>query len=170
MSDSGENKRPSWDEYFISLVDAVSKRATCDRGKSGCVIVKEKRIVSTGYVGSPPGMPHCDSEGHLFAKALEEDGTVKNHCIRTTHAEQNAICQAARAGISIEGATIYCTMTPCFTCAKLLVTCGIKRIVAKKDYHASKLSKEVFDRAGVKLEIIDNSIEKYEGQTEAKSP
>ncbi len=158
------HSRPSWDEYFLSLVDTVSLRATCDRGKSGCVIVKDKRIISTGYVGSPPGTPHCDNEGHMFAKALEEDGTVKSHCIRTTHAEQNAICQAAKAGVSINGGTLYCTMTPCFVCAKLLVTCGILRVVAKKDYHASALSKDLFRNAGVNLEIINPEIVKYERQ------
>ncbi|MFH0961306.1 MAG: cytidine/deoxycytidylate deaminase family protein [archaeon] len=157
-------KRLGWDEYFLAIAETVSRRGTCDRGTTGCVIVKDKRIVATGYVGSPPGMPHCDEEGHLFAKAIEEDGKVHNHCIRTTHAEQNAICQAAKAGVSIDGATLYCKIFPCFTCAKLLVTCGIKRVVAKNDYHSSKLAKDAFKRAGVQFEIVERTVASYPDQ------
>ncbi|HWS49060.1 MAG TPA: hypothetical protein VN174_03360, partial [Candidatus Methanoperedens sp.] len=88
--------RPSWDEYFLELADAVSKRATCDRGRSGCVIVRDKRILVTGYVGSPAGLPHCDEVGHLMKTMVNEDGSKSDHCVRTVHAEQNAICQAAK--------------------------------------------------------------------------
>ena len=91
--------RPSWDEYFLGLMDEVGARATCDRGRSGCIIVRDKQIVCTGYVGSPPGFPHCDEVGHLMKEVVEEDGTSRMHCVRTIHAEQNAICQAARYGI-----------------------------------------------------------------------
>src|SRR5487761_582994 len=82
--------RPTWDEYFIELTRTVASRSTCDRGRSGCVIVKEKHILCTGYVGSPPGMPHCDEVGHLLRKVIDEDGQVRQHCVRTIHAEQNA--------------------------------------------------------------------------------
>ena len=88
--------RPSWDEYFIEVSKAVAKRATCDRGRSSCVIAKNKQILCTGYVGSPAGLPHCDEVGHQFKQTTHEDGTVTNHCVRTIHAEQNAICQAAK--------------------------------------------------------------------------
>ena len=84
-------QRPSWDEYFMELANAAAKRATCDRGRSGCVIVKDKQVLVTGYVGSPIGLPHCDEVGHLFKKTFHEDETITTHCVRTVHAEQNAI-------------------------------------------------------------------------------
>ncbi len=153
--------RPSWDEYFLGMANYIGTRATCDRGRSGCVIVKDKRVISTGYVGSPPGLPHCDEVGHDMQKVSSEDGVESMHCIRTTHAEQNAMIQAARFGIAIEGATLYCKMVLCHVCAKLAVTAGIKRVVAEKDYHASERSKEILKKAGVKLEIINKEMEVY---------
>jgi dCMP deaminase len=156
--------RPSWDEYFLGMANYVGTRATCDRGRSGSVIVKDRRVISTGYVGSPPGLPHCDDVGHEMHTVLNPDGTKSEHCIRTTHAEQNAMIQAAKFGVSIDGATIYCRMVLCYVCAKLAVTAGIKRVVAVNDYHASKRSKEILKKAGVKLEIINNEIEKYSRQ------
>lgn len=156
--------RPSWDEYFIGMADYVGSRATCDRGRSGCVIVRDKRVISTGYVGSPPGLPHCDDVGHEMHTVINEDGTKSEHCIRTAHAEQNAIAQAARFGVALEGATLYCRMVPCYVCAKLSITAGIERIVAKNDYHASKRSKEILKQAGIRLEITSNKIEKYSRQ------
>lgn len=165
MKNSGKkppvHQRPSWDEYFMGLAQYVGTRATCDRGRSGCVIVRDKRIISTGYVGSPPGLPHCDDVGHDMHKVINEDGTESMHCFRTIHAEQNALIQAARFGTSLEGATIYCKMVLCHVCAKLAIAAGIKRVVAEKDYQASKLSKEMLKEAGVKLEIINNEVEKY---------
>lgn len=155
-------KRPNWDEYFLGIMKEVGKRGTCDRGRTGCIIVKDKRILVTGYVGSPPGIAHCDDVGHELKKVVHENGEITQHCVRTTHAEQNAICQAAKTGISLEGSTLYLKMVPCYTCAKMLITCGIKRIVALKDYHASKESKRIFEQAGVKLEILNKEIETYE--------
>jgi len=156
-----EKERPSWDEYFMEIARAVAKRATCDRGKSGCVIVKNKQILVTGYVGSPIGLPHCDEVGHQMKTVTHEDGSQTKHCVRTTHAEQNAICQAAKIGVSIEGATLYCKMTPCSTCGKMIINSGIKRVVSEKDYHASSDTKEMFKRAGIELEILNSEIEKY---------
>ena len=156
-------KRISWDEYFMDIVVAVSGRATCDRGRTACIIVKNKRIMSTGYVGSTIGAPHCDDVGHQFKKTFHEDGTSTDHCVRTVHAEQNALCQAARYGISIEGATLYCKLEPCFYCAKMIVNAGIKRVVAQKAYHASKDSREILNLAGVELEILDKEPDTYEG-------
>ncbi len=156
--------RPSWDEYFIELSNAVAKRATCDRGRSGCVIVRDRQILVTGYVGSPKGLPHCDDVGHLMKKVIHEDGSISQHCVRTVHAEQNAICQAARLGIALDGSTIYCRMTPCRTCAMLIINCGIKRVVCEKKYHAASESEEMFKEVGIKLEYFNNDIQKYENQ------
>lgn len=94
--------RPTRDEYFMEISRTIAKRATCDRGRSGCVIAKNKQILCTGYVGSPAGLPHCDEIGHQFKQMTHEDGSVTNHCVRTVHAEQNAICQAAKLGIALE--------------------------------------------------------------------
>lgn len=159
-----EYVRPSWDEYFMEVCRAIAKRATCDRGRSGCVIARDNQILVTGYVGSPMGLPHCDEVGHQFKKMQHEDGTVTQHCVRTVHAEQNAICQAARRGISIDGATLYCRMTPCRTCAMLIINCGITRVVAEKRYHDSADTVSMFAQAGVTLEHVVDEIEKYTGQ------
>ncbi|UCG95601.1 MAG: cytidine/deoxycytidylate deaminase family protein [archaeon] len=156
-------KRPSWDEYFMKIAEMVGRRGTCDRGRNGAVIVKNKRILSTGYVGSPVGLPHCDEAGHQM-KEVSGDDKKSMHCVRTTHAEQNAIAQAARFGMSIEGGTIYTKMTPCYTCAKMIINSGIKRVVCAKDYHASEDTKNVFKAAGIEMVIIDKDIEKYENQ------
>ncbi|HNW09344.1 MAG TPA: cytidine/deoxycytidylate deaminase family protein [bacterium] len=156
--------RPSWDEYFMNIASQVASRATCDRGRSGCVIAKNKQILATGYVGSPIGLAHCDQIGHQLHSVTHEDGHVSQHCIRTTHAEQNAICQAAKLGIALDGATLYCKMTPCYVCAKMIINVGIKRVVCEKDYHAGDLSKEIFKQAGVELMIINPLIEQYDHQ------
>ena len=157
-------RRPSWYEYFLGMIDHIGSRATCDRGKSGCVIARDKRIISTGYVGSPPGLPHCDEVGHEMRTIVDEDGRSSQHCIRTSHAEQNAIAQAARFGIALENAVMYSKMTPCYVCAKLAITAGIKRIVTQNDYHASKRSKEILKKAEVKLEIINKAVVSYNRQ------
>ena len=156
--------RPSWDQYFIELVDKVAERATCDRGKSGCVITKEKRILCTGYVGSPPGFPHCDEVGHLFKKVVNEDGSVSQHCVRTIHAEQNAIAQAARYGIALENTTLYCTMEPCRVCAMLIISVGVKRVVAKRCYHAAQETRDLFKDAGIELIVVEDKVESYPNQ------
>ncbi len=151
MVNSGENERPSWDDYFLELANAASNRATCDRGKSGCVIVKDKQVLATGYVGSPAGLPHCDDVGHLMKKVMQENGEISEHCLRTVHAEQNAICQAAKRGISIEGSTIYTRMTPCQTCAMLLINCGIQRVVCERKYQLAEESEQLLAEAGIRL-------------------
>lgn len=156
--------RPSWDEYFLNLVDIIGQRSTCDRGRPGCVIVKDRRILASGYAGSPVGLPHCDEIGHEMQKAVNEDGTITEHCIRTIHAEMNAISQAAKFGIPIEGSTLYVKFTPCYNCAKVVINSGIKRVVSKVKYHAGDKTKKLFKDAKIKLEIIENKIEKYERQ------
>ena len=156
--------RPTWDEYFMEVARTIAKRATCDRGKSGCVVARDRQILVTGYVGSPKGLPHCDEVGHLFKKVTHDDGHESNHCVRTVHAEQNAICQAAKLGISLEGSTIYCKMTPCRTCAMLIINCGIKRVVCEFRYHTGIESEEMFHDAGILLDYVNNEILKYENQ------
>lgn len=156
--------RPSWDEYFIEVMDAISKRATCGRGRSGCVISKDKQLLATGYVGSPIGLPHCDDVGHLMKKMIhvDEGNRETEHCVRTVHAEQNAICQAAKKGIPLEGATLYCRMTPCRVCAMLIINCGIERVVCQRKYHAGTESEQMFRDAGVVLEYFIDEVQEYE--------
>ncbi|MCK4806307.1 MAG: cytidine/deoxycytidylate deaminase family protein [Candidatus Aegiribacteria sp.] len=122
----------------------ASERATCPRMHCGCVLVKDKYVLSTGYNGSLPGLPHCEDVGCLI---------VDNHCVRTNHAEMNAIAQAARHGISINGATAYVTNMPCTTCAKALLAAGIARIVIFSDYHGS-LAEKFLDESGVPLDRL----------------
>ncbi|MCB0322454.1 MAG: cytidine/deoxycytidylate deaminase family protein [Bdellovibrionales bacterium] len=161
---SETNGRPSWDEYFLQMSEIVATRATCDRGRAGSVIVKDRRVLATGYVGSPPGLPHCDEVGHLMKQVTDEDETVRRHCVRTIHAEQNAICQAARYGIPIEGATLYCKMEPCRVCAMLIISVGIRRVVCRRLYHAGADTRSLFAQAGVLLEVLDEEIEQYSDQ------
>ncbi len=156
--------RPSWDEYFMSIAQMVGTRGTCDRGRSGCVIVKDKRILVTGYVGSPIGLPHCDEIGHEMHKVVHDDGHESMHCIRTIHAEQNALAQAARIGVALEGGTVYCKMTPCYVCAKLLMNAGIVEIIAEKDYHASAQSKRIFKEGGIKFRTVYDEVQQYKNQ------
>ena len=164
MMSAGSVERPSWDEYFIRLVDEVASRATCDRGRSGCVVVRDKRIICTGYVGSPPGLPHCDEVGHDIKKMVDDDGTIRQHCVRTIHAEQNAICQGAKYGLSLAGTTLYCTMEPCRVCAMLITSAGIQRVVAKRRYHAAQDSRHILAEAGIELSVLDETIEQYGDQ------
>lgn len=157
-------KRPSWDEYFIEIMHAVGARGTCDRGRVGSVIVKEKRLIAAGYVGAPSKCKSCDEIGHEMNVVDYGKGDVHQHCVRTAHAETNAIIQAARFGISTEGATLYCMMTPCYACAKNIINAGIIRVVSEKDYHAGKRSKEIFKEAGVKYELLNDVLVKYKNQ------
>jgi len=139
--------RQSWDEYFLTLARHVSTRATCDRLLAGCVLVKDKRIVSTGYNGSLPGADHCDDVGHLM---------MNEHCVATEHAERNAVANAARAGVSTLGATAYITHTPCWDCIKHLAAAGIKQIIYDQEYsnalatHPPNIM-EILEQAGVGL-------------------
>jgi len=157
--------RPSWDEYFLSLLEPLGRRGTCDRGYSGSVIVSsENTILATGYVGSPPGQPHCDDVGHLMKTVTDDEGNSSQHCVRTLHAEENAILQCAKDGIKIEGARVYCKMVPCYNCAMRIVRVGIKKVIAQKAYHADGLSRELFKAAGVELVVIDDTNEQYTRQ------
>jgi len=156
--------RPTWDEYFMEIARAVGKRATCDRGRLGCVIAKNRQILVTGYAGAPSGLSHCDEIGHQMKTMRHEDGKETNHCVRTTHGEQNAIVQAAKIGVPIDGATLYCKMTPCSTCAKMIINAGIKRIVCETKYHAGMESEEMFRQTGIELDYFTDEMETYENQ------
>lgn len=127
---AGPRDRATWDEYFMGIARQVSTRSTCDRKYVGAVIVRNKLILATGYNGSISGLDHCDEAGHLM-----EDG----HCVRTVHAEANAIVQAARSGNSLEGAGIYVTASPCFHCFKLIANSGIVRIAFGEFYRDEKI-------------------------------
>jgi dCMP deaminase len=161
MSESTQYVRPNWDEYFLEIGRSVAKRSTFDRGRVSAILVRENQILVTGYAGAPKGLPHCDDVGHQIKKTIHEDGHESEHCVRTIHAEQNALVQAAKVGISVAGATLYCKMTPCATCAKLLIGVGIKRIVCEKRYHAGEESEQMFREVGVELNFIDEEVEKY---------
>ena len=136
--------RPSWDDYFMKLAMLASERATCPRMHCGCVLVRDNRVIATGYNGSLPGTPHCYTDGCLV---------VDDHCIRTNHAEINAICQAARLGLALAGATAYVTNMPCTACAKALVAAGIERVVVFSDYHDT-MAEYFFKESSIRLEHI----------------
>lgn len=163
-SDKTPYKRPSWDEYFIKIVDMVGSRGSCDRGRAGCVITRDNRIISTGYAGSPIGLPHCDEVGHEMHTVTHASGEQTRHCIRTAHAEQNAICEAARMGIALLGGTLYCKMTPCYACAKMIINAGIKKVVCAQDYHAGTRSKEIFKEANIEFSLVSEEVTKYQDQ------
>ncbi|MFH1649681.1 MAG: cytidine/deoxycytidylate deaminase family protein [Candidatus Woesearchaeota archaeon] len=155
-------KRPSWDAYFLDIMHTAAKRGNCDRGRTAAVIVKDKRLVATGYVGAPAGLPTCDEVGHLMKTVYDERGGQHQHCVRTTHAEANAIAQAARHGTSVEGATVYMKLAPCLDCVKLMINAGIKRIVAEKRYHADHDSVQMLKDAGVQFDCLSNEEEQYD--------
>lgn len=164
MTEAEKYIRPTRDEYFMEVTKTIAKRATCDRGRSWCVIAKDKQIVVTWYVWSPVGMPHCDEVWHQFKQVTHEDWSTTNHCVRTVHAEQNAICQAAKLWASLNWATLYCKMTPCRTCAMLIMNCWIKKVVCEKKYHAWAESEEMFKQAWIELQYFDTEVEKYDKQ------
>lgn len=153
--------RDTWSEYFFGIVDAVAKRATCDRGKCAAITVRDKRILTTGYVGAPPGLPHCDDAGHQFHTVTHDDGDERKHCIRTVHAEANAIAQAAHFGISLREARLYTRMFPCFDCAKLIVAAGITQVYAEYDYQVSGNSKNLFNSANLHWMVINSTVVRY---------
>jgi len=153
-----KSDRPSFDEYFIEIAKVVAKRSTCLRNKVGAVIVKDKRILTTGYNGAPSGMPHCLDIGCLREKLKVPSGERQELC-RGLHAEQNAIIQAAVHGVSIKGSTLYTTHCPCILCAKMIINAGIKKVVYLNDC-ADKRGIELLKEAGievVKFERNDNS-------------
>lgn len=139
--------RPSWDEYFMSIATLVSERSTCLRRHVGAILVKDRRILATGYNGAPAGLAHCLERGCL--RETIPSGQRHELC-RGVHAEQNAIIQAAVAGVSIKGSILYCTNQPCVLCAKMLINAGIVKIYFAGDY-PDGLAKELLDEAGIEL-------------------
>jgi dCMP deaminase len=147
-------KRPDWDTYFINMALSVASRSTCDRKSVGALFVRDRTVLSTGYNGSMRGLPHCDEVGHLM-----EEG----HCTRVIHAEQNAIVQAARHGTRIEGSALYVTASPCWTCFKLVVNVGVRRIIYREFYRDERIfgaAKEL----GIELLHLPAPVEQ-EGET-----
>jgi dCMP deaminase len=147
--------RPSWDSYFIQIAHLVASRATCPRRSVGAVIVRDKRILATGYNGAPRGLPHCPPGGP------ENDwpnGCMRaGHCIRSLHAEQNALLQAAMIGIPCEGASMYVTCQPCNACAKMIINAGITKVIYEGDY-PDDFSKELFRDAGLDVFVYRSGV------------
>jgi dCMP deaminase len=141
--------RPVWDEYFMSIAELVATRSTCLRRHVGAVLVKDKRILSTGYNGAPAGIRHCDETGCLRLKTAVPSGERHELC-RGLHAEQNAIIQAAYHGISIAGSTLYCTNQPCIICSKMLINAGIVSVFFHKAYD-DPLALQMLEEACIKL-------------------
>lgn len=139
--------RPSWDEYFMDITRRVATRSTCLRRAVGAILVHDKRIIASGYNGGPSGLAHCLDIGCLREKLGIPSGQQHELC-RGIHAEQNAIIQAARYGVSIEGATLYCTTQPCTQCTKMLINAGITEIVYAEGY-PDDLARELLDESGI---------------------
>jgi dCMP deaminase len=139
-------QRVPWDVYFMNIAGVVASRSTCQRKFVGAVIVRDKTILSTGYNGSIRGMPHCTEVGHM----MEND-----HCVATIHAEANAIIQAAKNGVIIEGGTIYVTASPCWSCFKMIANGGVRRICYGEFYRDERIF-EVAKRLGIELQHIDS--------------
>lgn len=150
MAEERKHYRPSWDDYFMAITKIIASRGTCDRLYTGAVLVKDNRIISTGYNGSPAGLPHCHTAGHLY-----EEG----HCVRTIHGEHNALLQVAiQGGTSTMGATLYTKYSPCIHCTKYIIACGIKRVVVGKIYR-NEQAVEMLRQAGVEVVIYQENPE-----------
>lgn len=144
--------RPSWDEYFMDIVDLIKTRSTCVRRQVGALIVKDKRVLATGYNGAPTGCKHCHEIGCMREQLGIPSGQRHELC-RAIHAEQNAIVQAANSGTSVKGGTLYVTHQPCVLCAKMAINAGIVRIVFKGDY-PDELSMLLLSEAGIEVEVF----------------
>ncbi len=153
--------RPSWDSYFMHIARVVARRSTCLRRQIGAVLVMDKRILATGYNGAPSGLAHCGEIGCLRQKQNVPSGEKHELC-RGLHAEQNALIQAARYGTRSEGAAIYTTHVPCVMCTKMIINCGIRRIVAVEPY-PDALARDMLDEAGIELILLDEADAPCEG-------
>ncbi|MCK4422143.1 cytidine/deoxycytidylate deaminase family protein [candidate division WOR-3 bacterium] len=152
--------RPSWDEYFMKITELVASRSTCLRRQVGAVLVRNKRILTTGYNGPPAGIEHCDKRGGCLRDELNIPSGERMELSRAIHAEQNAIIQAAKMGISIENSTLYVTTHPCFTCAKMLINAGVKKIIYKEGYPDS-FSKGILKEAQVEVKQFNTLLKDY---------
>ena len=146
--------RASWDEYFMQIAEIVKTRSTCLRRQVGAVIVRENRIITTGYNGAPAGTRHCCDINSCLRMELGIPSGERHELCRALHAEQNAIIQAAKIGVSTENATMYVTLQPCVICAKMIVDAGIKKLVYKGNY-PDELSLSMLNEAGVELNIMN---------------
>ncbi|MDD2485531.1 MAG: cytidine/deoxycytidylate deaminase family protein [bacterium] len=144
--------RPDWDRYFMEIAGVVARRATCIRRRVGAILVKDRRILTTGYNGAPSGLRHCREAGCLRERLGVPSGERAELC-RGLHAEQNAIIQAALHGVPIEGSALYCTNQPCTMCAKMLVNAGVRRIVFTGSY-PDELAMDILGEAGVDIMIF----------------
>lgn len=194
--DPENDSRPTRDQYFMGFARQAATRATCDRGRSGAVIVVGGQVVSTGYVGAARGLDHCDDVGHLIRlviyldeevheddaplsdrglfERIDSDGIVRvspirEHCIGTAHAEGNAIVQAAKHGIAINGGTMYCKMEPCLRCCVDIINAGIVRVVAEYRYHGGRLTRKWFEKAGVELSVLNDEEPDYSNKEETSA-
>lgn len=143
------HQRPSWDQYFMEIARLVSSRSTCIRRQVGAVLVRNKHIIATGYNGAPSGVPHCLDVGCLRHQLSIPSGERHEIC-RGTHAEQNAIIQAALHGVSTQGAALYCTHQPCILCAKMLINAGVRKVIFRGDY-PDQLARELMQDADIEL-------------------
>lgn len=148
-----EFTRPSWDDYFMRIVEDVATRSTCRRRKVGAILVKDKRIIATGYNGGPTGLSHCLEIGCLREQMGIPSGQKHELC-RGVHAEQNAIIQAARYGLHTDGSVLYCTTQPCVQCTKMLLNAGVKEIVFREGY-PDGLALELLEESGIKVRKLD---------------
>lgn len=146
--------RVSWDEYFMQIAEIVKTRSTCLRRQVGAVIVKDNRIITTGYNGAPSGLKHCTELGGCYRESLNIPSGERHELCRALHAEQNAIIQAANLGISTEGSTMYVTLQPCVICSKMAINAGIVKIVYKGKY-PDELSLNMLNEAGIELVILE---------------
>ena len=154
-------ERPSWEEYFMDITRLVARRSTCLRRQVGAVMVKDKHVLATGYNGTPSGIRHCAETGCLREQLKVPSGERHELC-RGLHAEQNAIIQAARHGINISGATLYCTNSPCIICTKMLINAGIIKVVYLDGY-PDQLSMDMLDEAGIETCLYSELIAKNSG-------
>ncbi|VGO21211.1 hypothetical protein SCARR_03283 [Pontiella sulfatireligans] len=141
-------KRPDWDEYFMDIAHVVSKRGNCCRRKVAALIVRDRRIVSTGYNGTPRGIANCCDGGCPRCASDAPSGESLGECI-CAHAEENAIVQAAYHGISVRDGSLYCTLSPCLMCTKMIINAGIKEVVYETEYHFTEQARGLFDTAGI---------------------
>lgn len=149
--------RASWDEYFMQIAEIVKTRSTCLRRQVGALIVKDNRIITTGYNGAPAGIKHCSDIGSCLRSEMKIPSGERHELCRALHAEQNAIIQAAKIGVSTDNATMYVTLQPCVICAKMTINAGIKRIVYKGDY-PDELSLNMLNEAGVELIKMEDTV------------
>jgi len=167
MRGDGMN-RPSWDEYFMMLAKLTASLSTCLSRPTGAVVVKDRQVIASGYNGSLPGEAHCMDDGQCFRRSLEWPEAMKYDMCRSAHAEANAIALAAKKGVSLEGASIYCTLEPCITCAKLIVMSGIVRVIYEHSYDSpiperDRYWRSVLASGNISVEklVLDNGTVQY---------